>query len=275
MSKISVFLRNPVSVREHGAWAILFVPMLTAIFNISRFSPSVILFCCTIFFLFMAYYPFEIILTSRKNGLVSPKVKNAKFWFSLYIALSIMFAVWTLIISGVFGIFYFGFAALILFTASLMMLKKTKLSFLREALGITALCLSAPAIIYFTEGRITHSAIILYFSNVLFFISASFFVHLKLAEKSNSKETNSENGYKKAYLYNLIYSLLLLSLLSALAITRHISFTAAAAFAPMILHCLIFAKIKNPAESFKKTGFLFLAYSVFFTLLLSLYPILR
>ena len=267
---ITGFLRNPIFVREHGTWAILIIPLVTGFLRSENHSASVIPLLLANLFLFFAYHPFEIILQYSKTKSAAARVQNALFWFVVYLVPGIFFGLYAAISTGRYILFLFALAALCFLGAGILFQRKNKLSRTRELLGIIGLSLGAPAVLYFLDGTISPASVILWAFNVLFFLSSSLFVHLKMTERTCSKDAARAEEYRRILLQNTMYQMGLLGLLLGVKALNIISYPVVLAFLPMIIHCLYAAFPNGSPVNFKKVGFTFLAYSVFFGIMFAI-----
>ncbi len=264
------FLRNPVLVREHGTWAILIIPLLTGFLRSHNHSVMIIPLFLAFLFLFFAYHPFEIIIQYRKTKSAKVKVQNAWFWFLVWFTTGSGFGLYAVISSERYSLFLFALTAIFFFALGLLFQRKNRISRMREFLGILALALGAPAVLYYMDGDISERSVVLWILNTLFFLSSSFFVHLKMMEKNAGKDESRHAEYKRVLTQNAVYQSGLLCLLLAAKYFALISSPVLLAFLPMIVHCLYAASPDNAPISFKKVGFTFLAYSVFFGIMFAL-----
>jgi hypothetical protein len=264
------FLKNPVPVKEHGAWAILLIPMFSGAMQARAFSVGAFLLFISAFFLFLAYHPFEISRQYQANGVAADKAANACFWLLVYAFIGCNCGASLIFLYHRYYLLPFGMVAAFLFLASVAAQKRKKLSQTRELLGIFALSLGAPAMFYVITGEINFSVAKLWLINVLFFLSASFFVHLKISEKSAAKCAGNAVTYRETFRRNLFYQSSLLLLLVSGYVYNVISLPVVLAYLPMVLHCLGSARREPGILNFKKTGLIFTAYSVCFGILISL-----
>ena len=269
MSNLRNYLSRPVISKEHGAYAILLVPLLTGfIASRNKSAYALVLVFSTLFF-FLAHQPFEILLSGNKQNLHGYKQANAKFWLITYFILGSVLGLIAIVIAGNYLLFIFAGISALFFSLQQALTRGQKFNRMREIPGIMALVSGAPAMLCFLDGALTFQMINLWVFNALFFLSSSFFVHLKVSERGLEKEKIISPGYQKTLYFNLFYQSAVLILLIGLYATRFINFTVIIAFLPMILHCLLRALPDKKPVSFRIVGLLFLAYSVFFGILLA------
>lgn len=267
----SGYKMKPVVTREHGSWAVLFVPVLTGITASRAFNLSVALFIVSIFFLFMSYTPSEMIMqTYYKKMPVTDKLKNARFWFGVYITISLLAGLPLIIFYHKLGLLIFTGAALLFFISSLYIMFTFRKNVWSDFLAMAGLTLSAPAVMYLTEGSFNSRSLMLYLLNVLFFGSSAFYVHMKMKLSSIKKQNVTLQEKLTIGRLNLIYHAAAVLLLAVFILLFPSKLLAAAAFIPMILHSVA-GTFKLPKRvSYKKIGLTFLAYSIVFLLMMSL-----
>lgn len=261
---------KPVITREHGSWAVLFIPVITGIAVSRQINIPVILLVISIFFLFMSYTPAEMILQNyyRKMPRTS-KLKNARLWFTLCFSLSLISGLPLVIFYEKYGLLILAAAALIFFMASMIIMFRFRKNVWSDFLAMTGLTLGAPAIMYLNENAFTSRGFVLWLLNVLFFGSSAFYVHMKMRLSSLKKNNITFDEKLSAGRLNLIYHIAAVALLVIFTLRFPSKEVIVAAYLPMILHAVA-GTFKLPRKvSFKKIGIIFLAYSMIFALVLS------
>lgn len=262
---------KPVVTREHGSWAVLFVPVLTGITASRAVDFSIVLFIVSIFFLFMSYTPAEMILQNYYKKMPrTEKLKNARYWFFVYISLSLLAGLPLIVFYHKLGLVFFAGAALIFFISSLYIMFTFRKNVWSDFLAMAGLTISAPAVMYLTQDTFNSKSLILYLLNVLFFGSSAFYVHMKMKLSSLKKQEITLNEKLTAGRLNLLYHAAAILLLTVFILQFPSKLPAAIAFFPMILHAVA-GTFKLPERvSYKKIGITFLAYSLVFFLMMSL-----
>lgn len=263
-------LRNPVTVKEHGAWAILLIPMLSGVLQAKIFSFPALLLSMSITAFFLSYRPYEIWHAAKPGALNALKKENALFWLIAYAGIGAVTGLWLLVIVQLWRLLLLGVAAALLFGIATAIGERKKLSQLREILGIAALTLGAPAMYLVCTGELSPEAMKLWIGNTLFFMSSSFFVHLKISEMASGKNDFARKEHRNNVIENIAYQTALLLLLFVLYKNYIISAYALLAFLPMIIHCLGGSRKTYGTINFKKIGILFSVYSLYFGILAAL-----
>ncbi|MEK9138167.1 MAG: YwiC-like family protein, partial [Bacteroidota bacterium] len=85
---------QPIIPKEHGAWAVLFVPMLVAGSITGKFSLDLLLLACSALGVFMSYVPVHVILRNTFVGKQpAEKLHQAWFWAVVYLLVGAAFMV--------------------------------------------------------------------------------------------------------------------------------------------------------------------------------------
>ncbi|MGE5351467.1 MAG: YwiC-like family protein [Acidobacteriota bacterium] len=262
---------KPVVTREHGSWAVLFIPVLTGITASRSLNLSVVLFIISVFFLFMSYTPAEVMLQNYyKKMPKTDKLKNARTWFTVYFFLSLISGIPLIVFYQKYSLLLYAAVAVVFFISSLYIMFRFKKNVWSDFLAMAGLTLSAPAVLYLTENTFTTQSLILYLLNVLFFGSSAFYVHMKM-KLSSLKKSNVTLGEKLSIgKLNLLYHAVAIILLIIFTLEFPSKLLIAVAYVPVLLHTIA-GTFKLPQKvSYKKIGVTFLAYSLVFLLLLSL-----
>jgi hypothetical protein len=269
MDRLLRNLKTPIGVKEHGAWAIVFIPLCTGALLARVFTFNALLLLIAELFFFLAYRPVELLVQLRKNRSAHEKRLHAWFWAALY-SLVALIAAGILLVNGRYYLLAFGGVTALLFGIGMQLQKKNRLSQSRELLGILGLSLGAPAMLYSITGEVLIAGWRLWILNALFFFSSSFFIHLKLSEKNRGDDAVMSPAYLKQFRLNIVYQSSLLLGLIVLSVSHLLTLWGLLAFLPMLWHCLSAARVSAGKADFKKTGIIFLAYSLFFGALISL-----
>lgn len=260
-------MTKPILTREHGAWAILFVPILTAFAEFGNLSAEFFLITASTCFTFLAFRPAEIFfIEGRKAVKDSAKIKQALQWMWIYagaatapsLILILFFNKIHLLLFGIFGVS--GLAI------SLFMLLKSGKSLARDLIGTVWITSSILAIRYSLFGFIDREALILWLLNFLFFSSGAFFVHMKIKTLKKIEKTFSAPAIQ-----SLAFNLLLILILYFMWKEEYIQTYVLYAFAPMLSHALWGSLLNKKIKTFKPLGFTLLGYSIIFTLFFFLY----
>jgi nitrous oxidase accessory protein len=144
---------------------------------------------------------------------------------------------------------------------------KTVLSDLISVLGLT---LSAPAAYYAVAGKLDQPAAMLWLMNFLFFGSGIVYVHTKLRAAALKKPDFSFGEKLSLGKLNLIYHVIVLTIVGILAAKNFTPLFALVAFVPMTIHAIYGTLKLSSAVRFKNLGLILLLHSLLFALLLAI-----
>ncbi len=264
-------MEKPIITKEHGSWAILFVPVIMGISAAQNFDHSIWILAISIFFLFMSYAPAEILLLNKlKKRNFSNKDKNAKSWLIIYFSIAVILGLFAVIFFNKYLLLFFGAVASIFFLLSQIFSFKFKKNVWSDLIAMFGLTLSAPAMIYFLDGKLNQTSLLVWFFNLIFFASSAIYVHfkIKIASVKNTEKSFSEISLGKL---NLIFHVFAISLLIFFAVKFPSKIFLSIAFLPMFVHALLGTFKLSGKTNFKKLGFTLLGYSIIFAMVISIF----
>lgn len=162
--------------REHGAWAMLFVPILIGL-SIVEWSLDIGLICFLMILLFIAHHPINTYIKQKINR------KNKQL---LVIGLSFYLLI---ILGGVYLLFNYQSLQFVLLCCLAMLTfvfhlflsyKKKELSTVNELIGIVGLTVSAPLLYVMNENRLDFIAYYVWGVNFVYFASTVFYIKLRV-----------------------------------------------------------------------------------------------
>ncbi len=177
--------------REHGAWVMLYAPVVIALLALHAFpTAKIFALLAAITGLFLVRNVFGLLVRKRGGS-------GSAFWFILYSALFLSGALPLLFTQQRYLFIYIGLTAVILFglhTILLMVPGKRRLdrSEWGEILASGALALTGPAAAVAAQGEINRLAITLWAASTLYFTSGIFFVKMLLAAAKERGEIGRE-----------------------------------------------------------------------------------
>lgn len=258
---------KPMVTKEHGAWAVLFVPMIAGTAYANSFSWNVVWLACSALGVFMSYVPVQILLREY-IGLHQgrEKIDAAKFWSAAYLGCGALFALpllyqrlWLLVVIGIFGaVSFFG---------NFLLTRKVQKSIPSDLVAVAGLTLSAPSAYYVVTGALDTKALVLWMLNVLFFGCSVFYVHLKI--RASAMKKNRWHVWEKISVgkLNILYHCFVVTVISVLVLYRLTPATIALAFVPMIVHAIAGTVNLSRRVKFKRLGFMLLGHSIVFGIL--------
>ncbi len=256
--------------KEHGAWAVLLVPMIVVSGVVGTFSLNLLFLTGSALPMFMSSGPVQMILRNRLVGsLESEKMREAKLSAGLYLVASLILAT-PLLLQGFWLLAGFGFLAAVSFLLSFFISKGTHKTVWSDLLAVFGLTLSAPSSYYVLQGSIDSLSLELWLLNFLFFGSSVFYVHMKItATKFKGSELKAPQKLLLGKM-NIAYHVVVLAIITTLVALNYTEELAMGAFAPILIHS-IYGTIKLSTKvSFKRLGFLLLGQSIVFGILVTL-----
>jgi YwiC-like protein len=240
--------------REHGAWAMWIVPMLSAAL-VTRFSfVFVVLFVCFTL-LYIVHHP-VVAMIKRKS------IEGWKEVAALAIP-GILLGSALVIFGGLPWLLVFGAVEAVVFSVSIKsFVSRDQRSFASELITVAALTLSAPAAYYTISGTLGVKAALLYALNFLFFASSVFYVKLKI-ESLRSKGTWRGEARKALYMMIAYHVFLVVALLAA-AVLGIISGWVLAGFVPVIIQVSAGTLSRGTKMNFTRLGIALVVQSVIF-----------
>ncbi|HLF19422.1 MAG TPA: YwiC-like family protein, partial [Bacteroidota bacterium] len=129
-------IRGAIIPKEHGAWAVLLVPMIVVSCVVETFSLNLLLLAGSTLAMFMSSGPLQMILRNRLVGcLETEKSRDAKFSAKLFFLSSLMLAT-PLLQQGFWLLAGFGFLAAVSFFLSFFISKGTHKTIQSDLLAV-------------------------------------------------------------------------------------------------------------------------------------------
>lgn len=258
---------QPIITKEHGAWAILLIPMAVAASTVSTFTLHALFLVVSALGAFLSYTPINMLM---REFLVSNHDRRRMFaltlWGGLYLAVAIAAAV-PLLREGLWMIVPLGGLAVVQFFINFSLTRSLQKNVLTDLVGVTILTLGAPAMYYVLTRSLDVQALILYVVNVLFFGSNVIYVHLKIRVIRGKKSDLTLSEKLAAGRLNLAYHAFVVAVVATLSLYRLTPATAVLAFVPMTIHAVFGTYRLSSHVSFSRLGFALLAHSIGFVIL--------
>ncbi|MBI3789052.1 MAG: YwiC-like family protein [Ignavibacteriales bacterium] len=260
---------KPIIPKEHGAWAVLFVPMALGIIVGGRFSFEALCLALSALGVFMSYVPIHTIL---KEWVGIPqgdeKVRSSTLWGVVYLGLGALFIA-PLLYSGYWLLIPVGIIGGLSYVANFFLTRYIAKSILSDLMAVLGLTLSAPSAYYMTIGSVDRTAITLWLFNFLFFGCSVFYVHMKIRASSLKKPELSFTEKLSVGKLNLIYHIVVLVIVSVLVFRHYSPQLIVIAFLPMVVHGIYGTLKLTGRVRFKNLGFILLGQSVLFGVLIT------
>lgn len=260
---------SPVIPQEHGAWAVLFVPLFVGASVAGRFNLNVLYLALAALGGFMSYVPVQTIL--RQWFFAAPgmeKLRAARFWAVIYLTGSVLFSV-PLVLQKLWLLGGIGMAAVSVFFGNFILVRRYGKNLWSDLVAVLGLTLGAAGAYYVATGKLDENAVLLWLLNFLFFGSGIVYVHMKLRAAAMKKSVLSFDEKLRVGKMNLLYHLVVLSIVGILVVKNFTPWLAMAAFVPMTVHAIYgTCKLSNTVR-FKNLGLILLVQALVFAFLLA------
>ncbi|MBI2429843.1 MAG: YwiC-like family protein [Ignavibacteriales bacterium] len=258
---------KPIITKEHGAWAVLFVPMIAGAAYANSFSWNVVCLAFSALCVFMSYVPVHTLLrewTGTSQG--EEKLAAAEFWTAVYLGCGVLLILpllyeqlWLLLAIGIFGA---G-----LFLGNFLLTRKIQKSIAGDLTAVAGLTLGAPGVYYAATGTLDSEAFVLWLLNFLFFGCSVFYVHLKIRVSKMKKDKWHLREKLSAGKMNILYHCLVVTVVVVLVLYHLTPATIVIAFLPMVVHAVVGTIRLSHRVKFKHLGLLLLGHSIVFGLI--------
>lgn len=252
--------------KEHGAWAVFYVPMIVGTAVAGHWSANLVLLFLSSSGLFLTYQPIQVLFRMTPP---SEKHHAARIWTPVFLVWAAVPGLF-LLFQGLWLLVPIAILAAALFLVSLFLTRDKPKSIVSDLAAVIGLTLTAPAAMYVLSGSLLSDILLVWLLNVLFFGSSVFYVHMKIKASGLKKEHFSRRERMLIGYVNILYHLAVLGILFTMVQARYAPSLAFVAFVPVSLHALIGTARLSSRVRFKKLGFLLLGQSLLFAILISL-----
>jgi hypothetical protein len=250
--------------REHGAWAMLYVPFALGVAVAGRISWAVLLLLISTSVTFISR---ESLLIWRRARARGREAKEAARLLVVYLALAAICGLPLIFLYRFVWLAPLGAAglALLLFNGE----QATRLedrSIRGELLAICGLTLTAPAAYYVASGQWDRAAFWLWALSTLYFASSVFYIKLRVYGLNPRKQEDHHRVRRGCAFYHSF----LLGALALLFLSGNLRLFAMVAFAPVLARA--FWRTFKPATrvNLTRAGILEIVYSLVFLLFIAL-----
>ena len=258
----------PPLPREHGSWAMFFVPMILGIGAAGIVNINVALFVISAFGFFLVRYPLMLAIKSRD---VTART-DAVLWSAVYGAVSVIsggvllgfLSEWRLVLFAILGILSLGIYLGLAF-------RRAEMSVVGEWMGIAGVALGAPGVYWVGTRTLDVTALLLYLLNVLYFGGTVFYIKFKVREQMRTVSPDATWHNKLwAGRLTLAYHAMVFIVVVALTIIRCTPMLVAVAF--LLPMCKTFAGVlMRPSKlNIPRLGFIELGITAAFALVMML-----
>lgn len=254
MSKRSL-LKLP---REHGAWAMLYVPLAVGALVAWGSPLRLLLLTLSVTFVFVARESLQIWFRARSRG----QQNHEAFRYSLsYLAAAGAFGAPLLLFYQMYWFIAMAFLALALLAINAWQaVRREDRTIGSEMMAIAGLTMTAPAAFYAGRGAFELTALWLWALCAVYFASSVFYVKLRVSTINPRLDSARRQTWRRCALY---HASLLASLL-VLALTGGLDLFAFAAFAPVLARSFWYLARPVRRINLKRAGLLEIAYSLVF-----------
>ncbi len=259
--KLRSRLRLP---KEHGAWAMLYVPMLVGMLVAGSVSWGVVLFVLAATFLFIARESLLIWWRARTRGAAR---YDARRMMLIYLGLAGMFGAPLILVYRLFYLVPLGAVILLLLIFNTRQaVRREDRTTSGELVAILGLTSTSAAAHYVARGTLEATAFWLWSLAALYFASSIFYVKLRVYSLNQRKEQLRRETWRQCALY---HGFLAVSL-ALLALTGSSNLFILAAFSPVLIRS--FWHLARPANqlNLRRVGVLELIYSLVFLVFITL-----
>jgi len=244
--------------REHGAWAMLYVPLAVGALVAWSATIRLILLTLSVTFVFIAR---ESLLIWWRGRSRSRQNDGALRFAVSYLAIAGVFGAPLLLIFHLYWFAPMGLAAVVLLAINAQQaVRGEDRTIGSQMIAIGGLTLTAPAAYYAARGAFDVTALGLWAVCTGYFASSVFYLKLRVSSiSSRIRETRNQLWWRCA----LYHGGMLVSLL-ILAMTRRVNLFALAAFAPVLIRSFWYLTMPTRRINFRRIGWTEVAYSLLF-----------
>jgi hypothetical protein len=259
---IAVVMKIPVP-KQHGAWGMLYIPYLSAVFCFSTFDGRSILALVLITAGFFLQEPLLTLVRLYPVRKSSPERFSFLLrWAAIYAAVASIVFVYLLLLRPL--LLAFGAAIVLSFLIHVRFLaERSDRDIVGEFASIISLTITAPLTWYILSGSIETFGFLLWILNILYFGSSIFYVKTRVARVAKKKLRS--HVMRDSVIY---HSATLLILLLAVSI-RIIPWIAMIAFLPVLIRAFWAVYDRHAKLNLRRIGLAEIGFSIFFLLLIS------
>ncbi len=259
---------RPIVPREHGAWAVLYGAFLAGVGIAGRVTLPVILLLGAVTFLACANGPLTVMLRSAVGRTPSTERVCARFWFFAYAAGAILCA------SPLLAFYHMTFLVPFAMAGACFLI--LRVSFIRgsndrslpgELIGTAGLALVGPIAHAVAVNGAQPIGALLWLLLALFFASGVFYVRMRirLMVAQRKGATTASRGARRSC---LVYHVLLLVLIPALAAVNVIPWAVLLAFAPALWRAAAGLRHQDAMLNLRRLGWSEVGLTAAFVLIL-------
>lgn len=259
---------GPPLPREHGAWAMLLIPLVVALAAAGRWGLEGPLFLGTCLALYVARQPITLLSKSLRDPGAGPKGRPA-LWLAAYLLLAVAFGAPLLYPYGKWLLLPWA-AVFLTFTALHFFLRRQRLDRTPagELITIAGLALTAPGAYYVARG-LEPAAVYLWVLTTLYSGASVFYVRMKMRHRALRRTAAGATERMALGRSNLVYQGILVVTVVFLAYTGRVPPLVPVAFVPLLAKVFVGVARGGPLVNIKGIGWTEVVHSVAFTFLLA------
>jgi len=259
--RIRASLRLP---KEHGAWAMVYVPFVIGALVAGSFSLRVALAGLSVTFLFIARESWLSWWRARSRGQTGREPRRMML---VYLGVAATAAAPLVIFYKLFWLVGFGLLTLALLALNAQQaLRREDRTIIGETMAILGMTLTAPTAYYAASGAWDLTALWLWAMCALYFTSSVFYVKLRVHSLNRRRREAKVTSWWMCALYHSF----LLGALIVFAITGSLNMLALVAFAPAFARS--FWQLAKPARdlNLRLIGVMEIVYSLVFLVFITM-----
>jgi hypothetical protein len=262
--------------REHGAWGLLLIPLLTGAGTGIAASHQVwplVLFTAVVLALFWLRTPFESLLGSSPMSARSQAERKAALLACLLLAIIALACLAALMWHGKhLGLLWFGLIVALMFGIQVGLKKLGRnMRLPAELVGALGLTCTAPAAYYVATGKLDFCAWGLWAANWMFAGNQIHFVHLRI---HGARASGFSKKLAEGWLF-FLNQVLVIPILVAAAFAHWLPVLVPFAFVPVLARGFYWFLSKPAPLQIKRLGWSEMKQGVLFGILLTIFFIIR
>lgn len=254
---------KPPMPQEHGAWFMLYVPLITVLIGLHAPIQTALLLILTVTGVFLGQHAAILCIRDRAP-------KGTALWLLSYIT---AFTVGTVLLLGIYNfldLIYIGAPAALaltyLFIRSRFARKRIDRTFSGEILAIAGLTLTAPAAAIVATGHLTQTAMGLWGLYVLFFGSSVLYVKMRILAVQMKSGITFKNRITLGSGLIAYHALLGLNIFTFYITNPTLGIYLFIGFAPIIIRAIIGCiTLSNHLPNLKRVGLIESIYTLWFS----------